>query len=238
MKEGRKPREYGRNMPQWLKALVFALIATILIITLKECVTGNKSKASDLNGNIPEKQNADRNRTAIDSCIKLLKQGDMVIRSGRDVTSQMFMLFNQKDRTYSHCGIVMMENGYPFIYHAIGGEDNPDAKLRRDSASFWFSTKYNMGLGICRFDLDDSQQKNLKSIVRQYYKERRMFDMNFDLASDERLYCAEFVYKAVNHAAGDKSYLQPVTFFGYSFVAVDNLYKNEHTKLVCQVRYK
>lgn len=238
MKEGGKQKEYGRNIPQWVKALVFALVATLLIVGLKQCATGNKSRANTTGDTLLKKANEAYNRAAIDSCIGLLRQGDMVVRSGRDVTSQMFMRFNQKDKTYSHCGIVMIENGYPFVYHAIGGEDNPDAKLRRDSAAFWFSTVYNTGLGIVRFDLNNTAQDSLKKIVRQYYKERRMFDMNFDLGSDERLYCAEFVYKALTRAAGDNTYVKPVTFFGYSFIAVDNLYQNEHAKLVCQVRYK
>ncbi len=238
MKEGGKPKEYGRNIPQWVKALVFALVATLLIIGLKQCMTGTKSRAGTATDARLKAANDALNRAAIDSCIGLLRQGDMVVRSGRDVTSQMFMRFNQKDKTYSHCGIVMIENGYPFVYHAIGGEDNPDARLRRDSASFWFSTVYNMGLGIVRFDLPAAAQDSLKKIVRQYYKERRMFDMNFDLDSDDRLYCAEFVYKAITRAAADSAYLKPVTFFGYSFIAVDNLYQNEHAKLVCQVRYK
>jgi hypothetical protein len=237
MKEGGK-KEYGRNLPQWLKALIFAMLATVIIISLKECVTGSKSKAGTLTEIQQKRTNDAWNKSAIDSCIKLLKQGDVVVRSGRDITSQMFMKFNQKDKTYSHCGIVMIENGYPFIYHAIGGEDNPDAKLRRDSASFWFSTVHNLGLGICRFDLTTQQHDSLTAVVKKFYKERRMFDMDFDLKTDDRLYCAEFVYKAMNKATGDNDYLKPVTLFGYRLIAVDNLYKNDHARLVCQVRYK
>lgn len=235
MKAGRKSREYGRKMPSWLKALLFALICTIIVFSLKECGS-RKARASA--ADVLKEKNAEWNKKVIDSCIGILKDGYLVVRTGKDVTSQMFRKFNQEDQTYSHCGIVFVENGYPYIYHSIGGEDNPDAKLRRDSASFWFSTEHNIGLGVCRFDMNKRQLETLKQVVKQYYRERKMFDMRFDLRSDDRFYCAEFVYKAVNKAAGDDKYLKPVTVFGYSFIAIDNLYLNNHTKVICQVRYK
>lgn len=236
MADGKKTREYGKNMPSWLKALLFALICTLLIVLLKECVAGNKGKANTPSAGL-KKYNNTWNCKAIDSSISLLKDGDLVIRTGRDITSQMFRRFNQKEQTYSHCGIVLVENGYPFIYHSIGGEDNPDAMLRRDSACFWFSPANNLGLGVGRFDISHQQVDDLKKIVRQYYKERKKFDMQFDLGSNDRLYCAEFVYKALNSVAGD-GYIKPSSVCGVLFVAIDNLYMNEHTKLVCQVRYK
>ena len=31
-----------------------------------------------------------------------------------------------------------------------------------------------------------------------------MFDMQFDLASNDRMYCTEFVYKAIEEATGNK----------------------------------
>lgn len=235
MKEGRNSKEYGKNMPSWVKALIFALICTLLIVMLKECVRGNANASGDKQ---QLQQDEAWNQHVIDSCIGLLHDGDLVVRTGRDITSQMLCRFNLHDQTYSHAGIVIIENGYPFVYHSIGGEDNPDAKIRRDSAFFWFSAIHNLGLGICHFDMNAEQINELKQVVRQYYKERRMFDMKFDLQTDDRLYCAEFVYKAVNSTMKDNAYLQPVTRFGLRYIAIDNLYLNPHTQLICQVRYK
>jgi hypothetical protein len=178
------------------------------------------------------------NRHLVDSAIHLLKTGDLVLRTGADVTSYIFTQFNQTDKTYSHCGLVIVENGYPFIYHSIGGEDNPDEKLRRDSASFWFSPANNLGFGIARFSFNSSQMAALQGIVYQYFKEQRRFDMDFDLSTNDRLYCAEFVYKALNQAVKDSTFIRPVSKLGKTFVAVDNLFLNGHAQLVCQVRFK
>ena len=67
-----------------------------------------------------------QNHHDVDSAISLLQSGDLVMRRGIDVTSFMLSQMNLKDKTYSHCGIVEIEYGYPFVYHSIGGEDNPN----------------------------------------------------------------------------------------------------------------
>ncbi|XZF12711.1 hypothetical protein ACTHGU_13065 [Chitinophagaceae bacterium MMS25-I14] len=178
------------------------------------------------------------NRRMADSCIGLLHSGDLLLRTGNDVTSYMLSQFNQSDKTYSHCGIVMVENGYPFVYHSIGGEDNPDERMRRDSASFFISAVHNLGFGIARYSFSPQQLGSLQAIVRRYYKSRPLFDMDFDLATNDKLYCAEFIYKSVIEATGDSLFIHPTAILGYKFIGVDNLFVNPHAKTICEVRYK
>ena len=178
------------------------------------------------------------NLKAVDSGITMLHNGDLVLRTGADVISYMLSQLNQVNKKYSHCGIVIIEHGYPFVYHSIGGEDNPNEKLRRDSASFFFSPANNMGFGIARFDADSVHINKLKQVVSRLYKEGPRFDMDFNLQSNDRLYCAEFVYKAVDEAMGDSTYIKTTTKKGFTFVGTDNLFCNSHTHLVCQIEYK
>ena len=157
---------------------------------------------------------------------------------GADVTSYMFSQMNQRDKSYSHCGLVVVEDGRPYVYHSIGGEDNPDQILRKDPAAFWFAPANNLGFGVVRFPLNQGAIDSLKSVVVQMYKEKRKFDMDFDLETDDRLYCAEFAYKALNQAVNDPEYIKPVTVLGYTFVGVDNLFLHREAKLICQLRFK
>ena len=89
-----------------------------------------------------------------------------------------------------------------------------------------------------RFPLNQGAIDSLKSVVVQMYKEKRKFDMDFDLETDDRLYCAEFAYKAINQAVNDPEYIKPVTVLGYTFVGVDNLFLHREAKLICQLRFK
>src|SRR5258708_7441868 len=63
---------------------------------------------------------------------KMIMPGDIIMRTGRDFTSEIMRNLCTQDKTYSHCGIASFENDSLFVYHAIGGEWNPDQKLRRD----------------------------------------------------------------------------------------------------------
>ncbi len=179
-----------------------------------------------------------RNKHTIDSAVSLLRSGDVVLRTGLGADSYLLSRFNRKDKTYSHCGIVMMEHGYPFVYHSIGGEDNPDERLRRDSANFFFSPVHNTGLAIVRYDFSAANVSDLKNVVSAYYRTRPKFDMKFDLATDDKLYCAEFVYKAINKTMCDTGYIIPTSVMGMRFVGTDDLFFNKHAHMILRAIYK
>jgi hypothetical protein len=186
---------------------------------------------------IEKRKNNPVNIHAVDSAVRLLENGDIVVRTGNDMTSYMLRQLNHFEKTYSHCGIVLIEDGYPFVYHSIGGEDNPDQVLRRDSASFWFSPGHNLSFGIVRLDRSAEMDSGLHKLVSRYYREKKKFDMDFDIRTDDRFYCAEFVYKSVNRAANDSNFIKPVTVMGYTFVGIDNLYLNDHARFVCRIQF-
>ena len=178
------------------------------------------------------------NNNKIDSAVSILQSGNIVLRSGRGPDSYLLSNLNQKDKTYSHCGIVMIEGGYPFVYHSIGGEDNPDERMRRDSARTFFSQRYNSGIAIVQYDLDAEHINRLGEVAREYYALRPLFDMQFDLATDNKLYCAEFVYKALNKAMGDTAYIKTSFAMGRRYVGVDDLFLNSHCRIIWKVAYK
>ena len=178
------------------------------------------------------------NKKIVDTAISLLRSGYIVLRMGAGADSRMLAQMNQKNRSFSHCGIVMIEDGYPFVYHSIGGEDNPDERLRRDSAKFFFSPKHNTAIAVVKYDLSDKEVDNLTKTVQAYYAQRPRFDMKFDLKSDDKLYCAEFVYKAVNKAVNDTAYITTTTAAGYTFVGIDDLFVNPHAHIVWQTAFK
>jgi len=173
-----------------------------------------------------------------DSAIALLHTGDIVTRMGIGADSYILQQMNNRDKTFSHCGIVVIENGYPFVYHAIGGEDNPDERLRRDSAAYFFSPLRNTALGIIRYGFDSVQAGQLQNIVTACYKLRPRFDMKFDLATDNELYCSEFVYKSLLSLTHDTTFIPLSQYKGHSYVGIDDLYLNPHAHLICKVGYK
>ncbi|RYZ33518.1 MAG: hypothetical protein EOP49_35790 [Sphingobacteriales bacterium] len=183
------------------------------------------------------KQTDGRKSYGVDTALRIVRTGDMVLRRGSDATSYMFSRMNRKELTYSHCGIVIFHNGYPYVYHAIGGEDNPDALLRADSLTTWMAPKSNELFGIYRHTLSVEELRKLVSVVTGYYKDEVKFDTRFDLNTDDRLYCAELVAKALNRAKG-MAYIQPSKRYGLYYYSIDDLYLTASGKLIWQVTFK
>lgn len=170
--------------------------------------------------------------------LSLLHTGDIVLRTGRDITSYMFAQMNPEDKTYSHCGVAVVEHGVPWVYHSVGGGDNPDQRLRRDRADQWFSPAGNTDCLIVRFPFDSSQTIQLAEAVAAAWREGKKFDLDFDLDNDDRYYCSEMVYKMVNRVMGDTLFLRPRVLNGRRYAPVDQLFLHPLATRVWEVHYK
>src|SRR5690606_8118673 len=81
---------------------------------------------------------------------KLTQSGDLITRTGNDFTSQSLKSLNRRNKTFSHCGIIKIENDSVFVYHTLGGEWNPDQKLRKDPFEIFADPVSNNLLGLFR----------------------------------------------------------------------------------------
>lgn len=166
-----------------------------------------------------------------------VKQGDLIVRTGRDFASETFRQLSQHDKTYSHCGIASIEHDSLFVYHSIGGEWNPDQKLRRDPFELFCNPYENRGFGIFRYKLSSQQNKNLTNEIERLYREEVTFDMLFDLNTDDRMYCSEFVYKTITRATKD-SVVIPIAVAGNKkFVTIDDLFENRWCREIKRIKF-
>ncbi len=168
----------------------------------------------------------------------LVESGDLILRTGKDYTSEVMKKLSQHDKTYSHCGIASWENDTLFVYHALGGEWNPDQKLRRDQFELFCNPYENRGFGIFRYKINDVQQKNIITQAHRFYEQGVMFDMKFDLATDDRMYCSEFVYKTIEKATKDSIEFNTTILNHIKFVAVDNLFVNPFCNEIKRVAFR
>jgi Permuted papain-like amidase enzyme, YaeF/YiiX, C92 family len=187
---------------------------------------------------LKEQQKIERAFIKIDSAKKIITTGDLIVRTGNDFTSQSLRSLNQRDKTYSHCGIASIENDSLFVYHALGGEFNPNQKIRKDKFEIFAEPYSNRGIGIYRYPLSQREINNLMLTVKQLYKMGIMFDMKFDLQSNDRMYCAEFVYKA--YIMGTKGKLQFNTSHidKFAFIGVDDLFMHPLCKEQKKILYQ
>lgn len=169
---------------------------------------------------------------AIDSIKRFINNGDIIFRNGRDEISQAARSMNRKDTSFSHCGLVFIENDTAFVYHALGGIYNPGQKLRRDMLDSFCAPEENNAFGLYRYNLAKETTDKLKLVVANYYNAGLKFDMYFNYFSDDVMYCSEFVFKSLNKSLNGayNKYVRLDTLpYG---VTTDDIFLNENCKMV------
>lgn len=168
---------------------------------------------------------------------KLVRTGDIVTRLGTDITSEMLRQMNQVDKRFSHIGIASIESDTTFIYHAIGGEFNPDLRIKREPLYSFLHAADNKGAGIYRLQVSVANAPAIALKAKGIYNTGIPFDMAFDYQTEDRLYCAEFVAKCIGRSLKDSSWLAFSTAGKFSYVAVDNITNSKILQPVFQKFY-
>ncbi len=139
-------------------------------------------------------------KKAIADLKPFLQNGDLIFRSGTDEVSQAARSMNRVDTSFSHCGLLLIENDSVFVYHAIGGSFNPGQKLRRDPLEVFCSVPDADRFAVYRYDLSKEEADSLSVLIRHHHKKGLKFDMYFNILSDDEMYCSEFVYKCLENS--------------------------------------
>ena len=185
-----------------------------------------------------------------------IREGDLVLRCGNDFISESLSDFSQQEKLYSHSGIALMNDSIMYIYSNMAGDINPDEIMRRDKVDSFITPANNVAVGVYRYDLTKEELQQLKEIVFAHYANKLQFDMNFNLATDDKMYCAEMIAKAVEQASNkrigfSKSLITKELKEKYlkkllekrivpsakvadqkEYLALDNLYMNPHCRQI------
>lgn len=151
-----------------------------------------------------------------------VQDGNLVLRLGNDITSNMLAQLNLKDKRFSHIGICFIENGTKMVYHSLGSEYGAHNFLRKDSLSVFFNLADNLSIGYAQTGLDTGTINRIHDTLVQWYQKQIPFDMEFDWQSDDKMYCSEMVAKAIMR--GNKAIHIPITdTLGRKYYAIDNI---------------
>ncbi len=189
----------------------------------------------------------------LDNTKPLIRDGDLITRSGGDIISGTFANFNHQDKTYSHAGLAFNEGGDIYVYHALAGDENPTEQLLREPLDSFCDPAKKNGFGVFRYALDDGERSLLHAIIKDYYNQKIMFDNKFNLRDSTKMYCAEVVLKALRKSTQNRIDLPTtnmvnfrVKFDGHQqknikhleYVAIDNLYLNRYCKEIARIKFE
>ena len=139
----------------------------------------------------------------IDSLKQKAQDGDLIVRMTDDLISEHIKLLNEKDKKYSHAGLVFKNNGQLFVYNISPGEDGGDT-LKMTPIDTFVNPAKNLSCALYRYDLLNQEKDSLHSLLKQYKKNGVSFDGVYDLKTNKKMYCAELIDKALTQATNNR----------------------------------
>jgi hypothetical protein len=205
--------------------LIVVSICVILLVTFFSGINSQKSakqETTNIKINLPSIPDS------------LFKSGDLIFRDGRGFISNAFRKLSRTDPRYSHAGIIHRENEKIFVYHLIGGEENKNSRMRKDLLADFCNPFQANSFGVYRSDLDGSK---VDSLATNLYHKGIIFDADFDLSTDDKMYCTELVFKILTKVSAKENYLPLTVLSGIKYEACDNIYLSPHSKKIYSLNY-
>jgi hypothetical protein len=204
----------------------FRVILLILVILL--CIIQHENSLSGSR----KKDNYSKEIFISEEIQNKMQSGDVILRNGKGFISDVFRQFSLKDKSYSHAGIVSIEQKKVYVYHILGGEESNEKSLRKELLASFCNFSQNDAVAVYRYDLSPHIKDNIIGKLQSLSRKKITFDSHFDLKTDSAMYCTELIYKVVTVASGNNKYF-PTTFIdGNEYIAPDNLYLNGHASLI------
>jgi hypothetical protein len=252
-----------------MKALLpvcFMLWAVVTLTTNPACRTNSRPAVSPAMNEMASEQDhiqwvSDSIRMVNDSMItqahEMIQTGDLILRTGTDFSSDQVKRLSKKDRTYSHGGIAVIDSGEVFVYHVEPDYHLLNDKVRKEKLDSFCDPARNLGFAIARYNLSNDQQKTFISWLDRQYRMEVPFDVQFDLHTDNRLYCSEMIAKGLARATDnnmvitteritDKSKYKLIKQYfrltekeirARDLILIDHLYLNPHCTVLKQYKY-
>ncbi len=143
----------------------------------------------------------------INNNISALKEhaisGDLIVRMTDDLISEQIKFLNEKEKIYSHAGIVIIKNNQPFVCN-IAPNDPKNDTIQIVPVDSFVNPSKNLKCALYRYDLSKEEKDSLTEILLKYKANDLRFDWLYDLNTDNKMYCAELIDKALQKATGNR----------------------------------
>lgn len=129
--------------------------------------------------------------------------GDLILRLGDDLISNQVRFMNEKDRSFSHAGLIVDRNGGKVVCD-IYPHLSPADTIEYITIDSFVNPARNVEVALFRYRISQPEKDSMLAIIDQYKAKDVRFDMVYDLATDDKMYCSEMIAKALQQATGNK----------------------------------
>jgi len=135
-----------------------------------------------------------KNETTLSGNFKNIHNGDLILRCGRSTESFAVYLADANSE-FTHIGIISIENGIPYVIHAVPSKTN---LIKKEVLFTFLNSKNTSKFAIYRSNFNEVYLDKVVKTANSYYINKYEFDTKYDLTTNTKLYCTELVLKAFN----------------------------------------
>jgi hypothetical protein len=130
---------------------------------------------------------------------KNIEHGDLVFRKGPSLESFTVYLID-KEKEFSHVGIVYILDDEIQIIHAVPTKNHEKEWIKMERLSTFLCPKNASTYAIIRPIIEAEQKQKVAQEAYQFYQDKVYFDNDYDMRSNDKLYCTELIIKAFNNS--------------------------------------
>ena len=128
--------------------------------------------------------------------VAMLCNGDIILRKGFGFVSNKIVEILNEPYPLSHCGIVVLDDGAPYVIHSVSSTLSDYDGVQRSSLNSFFADSKPCSIVVVRYLGAQSDGGTLITTeAKRYLQAKVPFDNSFDLADNTKMYCTELVWK-------------------------------------------
>lgn len=180
-----------------------------------------------VNEKVNPTSNEDSTMTNIRKLKDIAQAGDLVVRMTDDFISEQIKFLNEKEKIYSHAGLIIIRDGRPYVCNISPNDPKIDT-IRIEPVDSFLNPAKNLACALYRYDLSKIETDSLTTILRNYKERNVTFDWLYDLKTDDKMYCAELIDKALRSATGDRISIEETNIPASMQATVFAFFRKQH----------
>lgn len=126
--------------------------------------------------------------------VALLQDGDIILRRGSGLVSDMIAALLGEDHDLSHCGIVVERKGVYRVVHAVSNNISDHDGMQVHALQEFVRQSKPGSVVVCRLRTERDRGAISRKAV-EYLRRKVPFDHHFDLADTSSFFCSELPWR-------------------------------------------
>ncbi len=170
------------------------------------------------------------NQTAAVSLPSTFQAGDLILRRGVGIISDIARNFAATEKRFSHIGILVDYKQQTHVVHSVHEDAKGFDGVVMETLSDFL--KHASDWAVYRLKLKQAQQQKLASTAIHYAHRKIPFDSQFNLNTQQALYCTEFIWRVSGEVSQPNPILAATIRGGVRYISIEDIYKQNNAVLI------